>query len=313
MTKGSVCLCVAINPAIDRTVTIPGFGVGKVNRVISEETRPGGKAVNVASTLAAHGIPVTLTGLFGEETITIFKDFCEDKRIDHRLIAIPGATRVGLKIFEPSTQTTTDINFPGAPPSEAGLNSLRLVIEQTNASWVVLSGSLPPKTSPDLYAHFISYLSRRGIRTAFDSSGEPFRYGVAAGPTLIKPNHIELEEFSGRPLRSLAEVAATALLLVRAGIPLVVVSMGAEGALFVNQTEAILARPPAIRIRSTVGAGDAMLAGLVIAQIRKLPLAETAHLATAFALRSLAETMPDSEAIRQIEVKRLQSSLLDNR
>lgn len=306
MKRRGGCLCVALNPAVDRTLSIPGFAAGQVNRVTAEDSRPGGKAVNAAAALADEGVPVALTGFFGAENLALFEDFCARRGITSRLIPIPGSTRTGLKIVDPETRVTTDINFPGTAPTAEALDTLHAILGGTEAEWVVLAGSLPPGVPADLYAALMTLLRRRGIKTALDTSGEAFRRAVAAGPCLIKPNLAELRELTGRPLDSPADVAAEAAALVRGGIPLAAVSMGAEGAVFADESGVILARPPAVRIRTTVGAGDAMLAGLVSARLRGLSLAEAARLATARSLRAIAEKPPSPETLAEIEVTPLE-------
>jgi fructose-1-phosphate kinase PfkB-like protein len=120
-----------------------------------------------------------------------------------------------------------------------------------------------------------------------DTSGDPLRHALEAAPHVVKPNVHELESLLGYPLRGAASVAAAARQLIAAGVGLAVVSMGAKGACFVTASDALIAQPPAVEVHSTVGAGDAMVAGIVAAQLRALPLEGCARLATAFAVQAL--------------------------
>ena len=283
----SPLVTLTLNPAIDRTVTIPRFTAGAVNRVEQASDRAGGKGINVAAALAAHGHAVTALGFLGQDNAAVFSAFLAERGIEDRCLRLPGATRVGIKIFDPLSGETTDLNFPGLTPSVADLAELRGQLVGLTGGWCVLAGSLPPGVAPGLYAELITLLKARGVRTVLDASGEGLRQALRAAPDVIKPNRAELEALVGRALPTEAEVIATARTLVTGGVRLVVVSLGADGACFVTADEAVVARPPAVTVGSTVGAGDAMVAGVVAAQLRGDSLAATARQATAFSLAAL--------------------------
>jgi 1-phosphofructokinase len=165
----------------------------------------------------------------------------------------------------------------------------------------VLAGSLPPDVPTSIYREFIITLKARGVRTVLDSSGDALREALKAGPDFIKPNVHELEAHVGRALPTEAAVIEAARELVAAGVALVVVSRGADGACFVTANEVVTAKPPAVTVRSTVGAGDAMVAGVVAAQLRGLPLADIARLATAFSLSALTRVETSFNLQAEIE------------
>jgi 1-phosphofructokinase len=174
-----------------------------------------------------------------------------------------------------------------------------------HARWVVLSGSLPPGMPEDAYATITRRVRAAGGAVALDTSGAPLKIALAAGPRIVKPNRHELAELAGRPLDTLeALVAAGRELLADSPAPdLVIVSLGGDGALFHNREQALRALPARVNVISTVGAGDAMVAGLVAAQLEGLPLADTARLATAFAaakLTRLGPHLPPQEQIRAL-------------
>jgi 1-phosphofructokinase len=303
---------VALNPVVDWTIWVPDFEPGKVNRVQREQTDAGGKAVNVASFLADYGLLVAVTGLRGRANREIFRDFLAVKGIADRFVEIPGATRTGIKILDPAQGQTTDINFPGLPPAAADLETLTQVLRElaVECDWFVLSGRLPPGVSPALYGELIRTLRGAGRRAVLDTSGEALRQGVAAAPVLIKPNLTELSELVGRELSTDAEILDVAQGLQRRGIEYVVVSMGARGALFSGPGGAVSAVPPRVEVASTVGAGDALLAGAIAGLRRGLALPEIARLATAFAagaLSQVAHGLPPPEAVadlaRQVRVR----------
>ena len=279
---------ITLNPAIDRTVTISNFTAGAVNRVESVRSHPGGKGVNVASALADHGHGVAVTGFLGRSNAGAFEELFSQKKIADHFVRIAGQTRIGIKITDPVRAETTDINFPGPAPTSEELSMLRWQIATLEAEWFVVAGSLPPGVDPKIYRDIIAGLRRSGRKVLLDTSGEPFSLALEARPTVVKPNIHEFEAFIGHPLSNEQEVVAAARTLIDRGIELVVISMGKEGACFVTATESVMARPPEIEVKSTVGAGDAMVAGILSGQLEKLSLGECARLATAFSIDSLS-------------------------
>ena len=284
---------VTLNPAIDRTISVTGLAPGAVNRAEFVGERAGGKGVNVATALAEQGHRVAALGFLGRENEAIFTSHFAALGVDDRCLRLPGATRTGLKIVDPVRGETTDLNFPGLAPTPADLAALLRQLDELEARWCVLAGSLPPGVPVDFYAQAIRRLRARGVRVALDTSGEALAAALAAGPDLIKPNAHELATLAGRDLPDEAAVLAAARDLVARGVELVAVSRGAEGAVFVTEQEIVTARPPSIAVRSTVGAGDAMVAGLVAARLRGLSLLEAARLATAFSLHALSRGARD--------------------
>ena len=281
---------VTLNPAIDRTLTISNFDIGKVNRVERVRENAGGKGVNVAVALADFGLQVATTGFLGIDNDAVFKELFTLRAIIDHFVHIPGATRVGIKITDPARNETTDINFSGLSPNASQIKDFYRSlgkIAEAKPLWFVLAGSLPPRVNKGIYGELTTKLKARGHKILLDTSGEPLRYGIKAAPSVIKPNLAELEEFSGKHLKSERSVVQAARQLIINGIELVVVSMGERGACFVKGDEIIIARPPRIKPLSTVGAGDAMAAGIIAAQIRHESLETTARMATAFSLETL--------------------------
>ena len=278
---------VTLNPAIDRTVTIRNFTAGAVNRVEQERSNPGGKGVNVASALADYGHRVAVTGFLGRENSASFEDLFARKKIEDRFVRISGRTRVGIKITDPALRQTTDINFPGPAPAPADLDALREQLATVDGTWFVVTGSLPPGVNAAIYRDIATALKAGGRKVVLDTSGEALRCAIEAAPNIIKPNIQELEALVDKRLQPEAEVIKAAKKLIDQGIELVVVSMGKDGACFVTGAAVVIARPPEIEVKSTVGAGDAMVAGIIAAHFRELPLAQCARLATSFSVEVL--------------------------
>ncbi|MGC3988163.1 MAG: 1-phosphofructokinase [Chthoniobacteraceae bacterium] len=302
-------ITITLNPAIDRTVTIPNFRTGAVNRASEVRSTAGGKGVNVAAALADYGKEVAVTGFLGGENAAIFEQLFAEKAIADHFVRIAGTTRVGIKITDPEQHETTDINFPGARVEADNLTALNESLGQLEAKWFVLAGSLPPGVDPTIYGELTTSLKARGARVAVDASAEALRLAIEAGPSLIKPNISELEELTGTKLESPEAILAAAQSLIARGVEMVVVSMGADGAMFVTAEEALRATPPEITVRSTVGAGDAMVAGTIGALLDDLPLADCARLATAFSLDAISHLGAGINEPALISLRKTQTEL----
>jgi 1-phosphofructokinase len=243
-------------------------------------------------TFAGSPVPghkVAVTGFLGRENVTVFERLFARKRISDHFVRLEGETRVGIKITDPVLKETTDINFPGAEPLPSDLAALRSAIDQIDAEWFVIAGSLPPGVETTIYRDLTQSLKTRGRKVALDTSGETLNHAIEALPAFIKPNIHELEGLVGRALPSREAVVGAARELVARGIEMVVVSMGEQGACFIGAEGVIFATPPTIEVRSTVGAGDAMVAGVLSAKLRGLPLTDVARLSTAFSVRAIGK------------------------
>ncbi|MBB2205103.1 1-phosphofructokinase [Gluconacetobacter takamatsuzukensis] len=296
---------VTFNPAIDQTVTVDHLVPGEVHRARAVRQNAGGKGVNVASCLADWGTRVTAFGLLGRENAGLFEALCAEKGIADRFRRIAGATRVNLKIVD--DRDTTDINMDGAAVDAATLAEQVGMVEAFAGedSLIVLSGSLPPGCPPGLYADLIGRLRARGARVLLDTSGLPLMLALQGStpPSIVKPNLRELADWAGERVETTEDALRVATRLAARGVELVVVSMGAEGALFVRDSVAITARLRAGSVTSTVGAGDAMVAGLVAALAEEAALEDIARLSTAFAVGKLGlagPNLPDRATIRAL-------------
>lgn len=291
---------VALNPALDQTIEVADLRLGTVNRALRMQVDVGGKAVNVASCLSDFGISAAVTGQIGRDNAALFEELFQRKKIANHCCYLDGLTRINSKLVDTVSGKTTDLNMPGPEFTPAAAAELleqllqRLDALVGHAPWIVLSGSLPPGMPVDVYATMIRRVQAAGGSVVLDTSGASLQAALAAGPRIVKPNRHELAELVGRPLDTLESVVATGRELL-AGSPapeLVVVSLGGDGALFLTNQQAVRALPAQVRVSSTVGAGDAMVAGLVAAQLEGLALADAARLATAFAAAKLTRLGP---------------------
>ena len=251
------------NPVFDRTITVAELVPGAVMRTLDVELTAGGKGINVASCLADFGIASAVTGQIGRDNAALFEALFRAKGIDNQCVYLDGLTRINTKLVDRASGDTTDINMPGPALAPEAIQALfeglltRLDALVSPGSWIVLSGSLPPLWPADTYQRLIAHVHRLGAKVLLDASGAALALGIAAAPDIIKPNRSELAELIGRPLGDTPSVLAAAReLLARPDAPeTVIVSMGGEGALFVNRQQALLAHPLQTRLISTVGVG----------------------------------------------------------
>jgi 1-phosphofructokinase len=294
---------VTLNPAIDQTVRVNHFRPNAVNYAQAMQFDAGGKGVNVASFLADFGYEVTVTGFLGQENATAFEQFFASKHIDDQFIRIPGHTRIGVKIVDEANQQTTDINMPGLIPPADAMAALFQLVETLTAScdWFVLSGRLPAELPITTYATLITQIKQHGKQVVLDTSLEALKEGVLASPTIVKPNVDELQQLTGQSLTDDVAIEQAARQLLERGTQMVVISMGEQGAMFIDSANTLFATPPPVMVKSTVGAGDAMVAGLIAGQVQGLSLSECARLATAFslgAITSIGHNLPAPEMVQ---------------
>jgi 1-phosphofructokinase len=294
VTAASGVVTVTLNAAVDQTLDCPGFAVGAVNRVVGQSIHAGGKGINVAAFLAGRAGMVTATGFLGADNAGAFEALFAMHGIRDRCVRLPGASRVNVKVVDRDNQQVTDINLPGLVIPDEALVRLcaELEVLADEHAWFVLAGSVPAGVPVDIYGELTRRLHARGARVAVDASGASLRQAVDARPDLIKPNQHELGELLGAPVSGRAEVLAAARALQRGGITVVAVSMGGDGAILVDGERALLAVPPAVEVASTVGAGDALVAGILAGGIAGGDLEACARIGTAFAAGTLSQIGP---------------------
>ena len=275
-------LTLTMNPSVDRTAALAApLTVGGVNRIAEIDDSPGGKGVNVARVLAAGGVEAR--AVFPAPAQDPFVAMCTGAGIPTTVVPADGAVRVNLTLADPDG-TTTKINAPGPEVDAATLRRVRTTVADLarDAAWVVLCGSLPRGVPDDFYADLVAELRSSGARLAVDTSDAPLAALAArlpdAAPDLVKPNGEELGQLAGvdggelerrAADGDLAPVVETARSLRGRGVGTVLVTLGGAGAVLVDDDdEAWFATTPAIRVRSTVGAGDSALAGYLLAEAR---------------------------------------------
>ncbi len=206
------------------------------------------------------------------------------------LLKFPGETRVNLKIHDSEKDTETELNEPGFRVTAEHLEDLRRKIEThaPHCELMVFSGSLPLDAPPSIFADLIRIAKAHGTRCFLDTAGPALKLGLAAGPFLIKPNRAEVEDLLKKTLRTRRELVEAARALIRMGCEQVLISLGAEGAVGVAGDDALFAHPPAVKVRSSVGAGDTMVAVMAYAAVEGLPFRQAFRLAIAASAATVA-------------------------
>jgi len=303
-----VIVTLTANPSVDRTLEIPTLARGEVVRANAARVHPGGKGVNVARALMANGVAARAVLPSGGREGDQLMDLLAALGMDVVAVPIAEPIRENVTAVEPDG-TVTKLNAPGPRLSLAEAEAL---VEATleaarGADWVALCGALPPGAPQDLYARLVSRLRSTGVRVAVDTSGAALEVSVDAGPDLVKPNAQELEEVVGYPIRTLGDVLDGARGLLDRGVGHVLVSLGRDGALSMSDAVALRAWTPPLVPRSSVGAGDATLAGFLAADgvIPEALRAAVAWGAAAVQLPGTGLPGPSDIAIDQVEVEEL--------
>jgi 1-phosphofructokinase len=255
---------ITLNPALDRTLWLDRIQDDITNRIEREERFPGGKGIGVSRVLTALGVYNCALGFAGGFHGAELEARLLERGIQCNFTPIEEETRSNIVIHEKSTgrQLLLSSKGPRIFPEELERFCSDLdTIE--DPEMVSIGGSLPEGVKPDIYRTVIRNLSQRGIRVLLDADGEALEAGISAGPYAIKPNLRELSLAVGRNVSGLDEIIDAAGELADKGVELVLVSMGAKGILLVRGRQRILASPPVVQIKNTVGAGDSAVAGFI--------------------------------------------------
>jgi 1-phosphofructokinase len=257
-------LTLTANPSIDRTLTVDRVERGRVIRTGAAQVDAGGKGVNVSRVLVRNGYQTLAILPSGGAEGAQLEALLARETVGLRAVRVCGSVRTNVSLVEPDG-TVTKLNEPGPTLSEEDQEALldTTLAASRPGGWVAVCGSLPPGVMPDFYARLIVRLRERGAKVALDTSEASLELGLPAGPHLVKPNRDELAAVTGRSLRTLRDVIEAAQLVHDKGAEVVLVSLGADGAVLVDETGAIHGEAPVLVPRSAVGAGDALLAGFL--------------------------------------------------
>lgn len=279
-------ITVTLNPAVDKTVEIGSFEVGKVNRVSSIRLDAGGKGINVSKVLMSLGGSSKAVGILGGSAGNFIKKYLDSHGIENDFLMINAETRTNLKVIDSLRKTNTDINESGLRIDQADIDAMEKIIFSNicKDTVLVLSGSVPANVDKTIYAKWIATAKTAGAKTILDADGELLSNGIKAGPTIVKPNIHELGMLFGSDIDNIqsADKAARSL-IEQYKIEVVAVSMGEKGAIFLNRDHTLFAHGIKVDVISTVGAGDAMVAALAFCINNGSDFEKSVRLATAAA------------------------------
>jgi len=277
-------ITVTLNTAIDKTLSVPNFRLGRRHRTVEQTTMPGGKGVNVARVLKTLGAPVIATGLTGGATGTRIVDQLTQLSVLSDFVRIREESRTNTAVIDPTTGEQTEINERGP---KVGAQEIELFVDKLlylakGASMCVFAGSLPRDVEVDVYARLIRELRRLGVLTVVDTDGDPLRRAVRAEPDVVSPNVLEAEELVGHEFNDDEDRVIAVREMVGLGAREAIMTMpdgcfaqmlpsepGGERCLYRVNVPAGTVEP-----RATVGSGDAFLAGYVAARYNERPTAE---------------------------------------
>lgn len=300
---------VTLNPTVDRSLEVDRVVAGDTNRVTHSQTEPGGKGINVSRVARVLGVSTIALGFVSGSLGRFVEHALNDQGIQDDFIHTPGQTRTNTIVVDRSAQIHTTYAEQGPQTDPRHLDELmkRLRRRLKPGDWVVVSGSLPPGIPTDAYARIIDQVEREGANAVLDADGDVLKLGLAATPALIKPNRNEIERLAGRSLPDDAAVLAAAREIQARGVRHVVVSLGADGSIAAGPDGAWRARSPRVPVVSAVGAGDSLVAGLVVGLSRGDPLPEALRLGTAC---GAATTMTSgTELCHRSDIERLMAEV----
>ncbi len=256
---------VTLNPALDKEYKVPQIVLDDIMRMTSTRIDFGGKGFNVSRLLKSMGVENTALGFVGGHTGSVIAAGLESLGIEVKLSFIQGETRTNISIVDQAENHYVKLNESGPNVSEVEVNAF---LEKMDSLLIagdfwVLAGSLPKGIPDDVYAVMIRKINQAGAYAVLDTSGRPLELGVKEKPYLIKPNVIELSELVGVDIQDISVLPALTAELHTQGIPNVLVSLGEKGAFLSDSQRCWSGETPTIKAQNPIGAGDAMVAGMV--------------------------------------------------
>lgn len=302
-----------LNPTVDLYAEVDELVPGPKLRAGVVRREPGGGGVNVARGIHRCGGRVQAVLTAGGLTGRMLVELLQREVLPHQTIAIGEATREGFAVQAKRPSGLYRITLPGPRMSRAeGEACLGALADQPVGGLWVVSGSLPPGLDVDFYAQIARLARERGARLILDSSGPPLLAALDQGVYLVKPNHNELRELTGRPAETPAERLEQAKSLVERGAAeVVVLSLAAAGALLVTCDGHLWLRPPPVEEVSAIGAGDSFVALLAWKLTQGRPLDEAVRYGVAAGTATVLT--PGTELFRPDDVERLYEQIIIER
>lgn len=255
-----------LNPSVDYIVELENVAIGELNRTVNETKFPGGKGINVSRVLKRMGVTSNALGFIGGFTGDYILNYLQKEEIETDFVRVKEDTRINVKL---KTEKETEINANGPVITTEYFSELKEKIRSlTSADTLVLAGSIPSSMPSNTYEEIVKICSENGTGFVVDAEGELLKKVIPYKPLLIKPNHHELGELFNTVISEPEDVFPYAEKLIEMGAQNVIVSLAGKGAVFMNEDIILVATVPTGEVKSSVGAGDSMVAGF-LAQYKK--------------------------------------------
>ncbi|AKN30004.1 phosphofructokinase [Clostridium carboxidivorans P7] len=298
-------ITVTLNPALDKTITLNGLSIGNVNRAITTRQDIGGKGINVSKVLKNFHVNSLCTGFLGGNLENVFIQDLKKRELSNEFIHIKNETRTNTKIVDSLSNTNTDINEPGPNISEyeleAFINKFKSICNKGDI--VVLSGGVSPSLPDDIYLQLTKIAKAKEALVILDASGNLLEQGIKACPDIIKPNDHELQKLLNLSDVSDESIINAAKQLNSQGISKIMISLGEKGGVFVTKNGVYKCHGLKVPVKSTVGAGDSMVAAIVYSLLNNYGDEETLRFATACGAASVS--LEGTQACTLEQVKKL--------
>jgi 6-phosphofructokinase 2 len=264
-TIHNMVLTITFNPTIDKSASITHLMPDKKLQCSDPLLEPGGGGINVARVIHRLGGEVSALFPAGGYNGQLLQNFLKSEGVDFIPVLISKSTRENLVILDRHTNLQYRFGMPGPQLAINEWQQILNIAERKNdIKFIVASGSLPPGVPMDIFARLAVIANERKVRLILDTSGEPLRLAIREGVYLIKPNLAELESVSDRGEIEIKDIQVVAReMIAQEYCEIVVVSLGASGAMLITESNVEMVHAPAVKKRSTVGAGDSMLGGIV--------------------------------------------------
>jgi 1-phosphofructokinase len=299
---------ITLNPAIDKTAKLEELQIGELNRMQDIVVDIAGKGISVARMISVlGGTPIT-SGFMGEGNGDLILRTLDELEIEADFVRVKGNIRTNLKVLDKYVRLT-ELNEPGIMVTKADEQALfdKIAKKATPDMIFVLSGSICQGVDTEIYARLIRLIHQRGARAFLDTDGEALKAALSEKPDFIKPNRHELLEFFNvKENLALLELKELCQQLIHMGVPMLALSMGAEGGMFLKDDSCYYAKGLDVVCRSPVGAGDSMVAAFAYGMSVSLSWKETSRLAiaaSAGAVTTQGTKPPAREVIEDLLLK----------
>jgi 6-phosphofructokinase 2 len=294
-----------LNPALDRTLIVEDMKFEDANRVKKEFRYAGGKGIDVSRVINELGGKSVALGFVGGYDGMELEGRLINEGITCDFVRIAEETRINIFIENEGGGERTSLHAQGpeVTPSELAILYNKIKDLNPQPTWFVMSGSLPLGISDNIYGQIIHLLRGKGIKVFLDADSAPFKKGIEAIPFAIKPNTFELGRLAGRSINDKKSIVAYGKKLVEKGIRYALISMAEKGMFLFSEEQNLRAFPPRVKIQSTIGAGDASVAGFIFAYEQKKPLNECLKMAVACGTATVLT--PGTALCKKADVKRI--------